>query len=93
MPIRIYKVRLSSDGQHEAHITHLQSDRGIETREQVVENIDKYHYVYYVVRPEGKGNIGVETAYYGTILGGGHEYVKPKPDNTTTDNLLSLPRF
>jgi hypothetical protein len=94
LPATITKVHVDvpEDGhEHQAHITKLLTSMGIETREQVVYNIDNLKMKYVTKPPVGHG-AEVETAHYGTILGG-HRYVKTKPDETKVDNLLLLPRF
>jgi hypothetical protein len=91
MSYRITHVRLSSGGTTVEHITDVKgvSDSGsafTETVAQVVGYL-KRGMSYYV-------SVGGNTiAVTHSTSGSGREYIKTKPDATTKDNLLSLPRF
>jgi hypothetical protein len=90
MPYKITEVKLSSGGYKEEHIIEVKgvSDSGTafhETVPQVVSYLATYRY-YVSIR----GNT-IDVIHQKSSTG--HEYIRTKPDGTTTDNLLSLPRF
>lgn len=91
MSYRITEVKLSIGGYKEEHIIEVKgkSDGGTnfhETVKQVITYIDA-NYKYYV---SIKGNT-IDVIHQTSSAG--NEYIRTKPDGTTTDNLLSLPRF
>lgn len=91
MDYKITHVRLSSGGSSEEHITHVKevSDSGTVYEETVavVVNYLKQGTRYYV-------SIGGNTTdVIHQKSSAGNEYIRTKPDSTTKDNLLSLPRF
>lgn len=91
MSYKITHVRLSSGGTTVEHITDVKgvNDNGTgftETVAQVVMYL-KRGLKYYV----SVGGNTVDVTYSTSALG--REYIKTKPDSTTKDNLLSLPRF
>ena len=91
MSYKITHVRLSSGGYTEEHITDVKgvgSDGTsfIETVAQVVGYL-KLNIRYYV----SIGGNTIDVIHQKSSSG--HEYIRTKPDGTTRDNLLSLPRF
>jgi hypothetical protein len=90
MAFKITEVKLSSGGYKEEHIIEVKGvgDSGSafhETVKQVVGYLATYRYYVSI-----KGNtIDVITQKSSA----GNDYIRTKPDSTTTDNLLSLPRF
>lgn len=91
MPYKITHVRLSSGGYNEEHITDVKgiSDGGsafTETVAQVVSYL-KLNIRYYV---SVNGNT-IDVIHQKSSSG--NDYIRTKPDSTTKDNLLSLPRF
>ncbi|MCR8559286.1 DUF3892 domain-containing protein [Mucilaginibacter sp. BJC16-A38] len=91
MGYKITHVRLSSGGYAEEHITDVKGvgDSGgsfTETVAQVVSYL-KMDMKYYVsIR-------GYTITVIHQKSSSGKEYIRTKPDSTTTDNLLSLDRF
>ena len=90
MPYKITHVRLSSGGYAEEHITDVKgvSDSGVnftETVEQVVGYLKTMRY-YVSINGNTIDVISQKSS-------SGKDYIRTKPDGTTTDNLLSLPRF
>ena len=86
---KITHIRLSDEYTSTTEkITHIKlSDGVVETIAQAVEYIDDNH-VYYYVNSYGN-TTEVETVH---PLGRA-PYIRTKANSTTTDNLLSLPRF
>ncbi|WP_068786631.1 DUF3892 domain-containing protein [Paenibacillus phocaensis] len=87
---QITHIRLSDPwGSNTEHITHVMLSGGtVETREEVVRYIDGGHEYFYTHGPWNT-KAYVETVHpYGRPA-----YIRTKANNTTTDNLLSLPRF
>jgi hypothetical protein len=91
MGYRITHVRLSSGGTTEEHITDIKevSDSGATYTETVAQAIEylKKGTRYYV----SIGGNTIDVIHQKSSSG--NEYIRTKPDSTTTDNLLSLPRF
>ncbi|MGV9033301.1 DUF3892 domain-containing protein [Lactococcus lactis] len=86
---KITHIRLSDECPSTTEkITHIKlSDGDVETIAQAVRYIDDNH-VYYYVNSYGN-TTEVETVHpYGR-----DPYIRTKANSTTTDNLLSLPRF
>lgn len=91
MSYKITHVRLSSGGYSVEHITDVKgiSDNGTaftETVAQVVMYL-KRGLRYYV----SVGGYTIDVTH--STSASGREYIKTKPDSTSKDNLLSLPRF
>ena len=89
--IYVTAVKLSPGGTRPSHITDLRwrdtGSTGEWSRPQMVKWIDtggiaKVHNAY-----------GLDPTVRTVHPTYGEPYVQTKPDNTTTDNLLSLPRF
>lgn len=88
MSYQITHIRLSSTGYSNEHITHVKLSSGVqETVQQVVSYIDA-KFEYYYTSANGSKAI-VETVH----PVGKAAYIRTKANNTTQDNLLSLPRF
>ncbi|MEC0139738.1 DUF3892 domain-containing protein [Paenibacillus macerans] len=84
---RVIAVRVEAPGTHEQHITHFKTNAGtVMDREQMLLML-AFGAVYYTLE-DGK-RAELETAQTDS----GTPYVKTKPDYTTRNNLLSLPRF
>jgi hypothetical protein len=90
MPYKITHVRLSSGGYTEEHITDVKgiSDAGVSFTETVAQVVGYLKTMKYYVSIKGN-TIDVISQKSST----GREYIRTKPDGTTVDNLLSLPRF
>lgn len=89
MAYQITHVRLSDDNTTSTeHITHVKLSSGVvETKAQVVKYIDSGMEYYYTLSDNSK-------AYVETVRPVGRDpYIRTKANNTTKDNLLSLPRF
>lgn len=85
---QITHIRLSSTGNSTEHITHVKLSTGtIETVSQVVKYIDSNFEYYYTT---GGGSKAVVESVHPT---GRPAYIRTKANNTTKDNLLSLPQF
>lgn len=89
MAYEITHVRLTSEYQNdEEHITDVKlSDGTEETVTQVVHFIDALMEYYFTAR--NGSHADVESVH----PSGRNPYIRTKPNHTTTDNLLSLPRF
>lgn len=88
MASEITHVRLSHGGTDERHITEVMLATGLTfTREQIVDHIElKLEYFF----TTGDGRKATVEAVRPSV---GSPYIRTKADNTTKDNLLSLPRF
>lgn len=88
MAQEITHVRLDNVyGNSEQHISQVKLSSGIiQSVQQAVSNIDT-HVDYYFTDHNGK-KAEVESVHHGYSA-----YIRTKPNQTTTDNLLSLPRF
>jgi hypothetical protein len=86
---QITHIRLSSSSSTSSeHITHIKLSGGIEeTREQAVRFIDSGQEYYYTSSSNSKAI--VETVH----PTGRAAYIRTKGNSTTSDNLLSLPKF
>lgn len=88
MSYQITHVRLSFDGNQEEHITDVKLSVGIiQTRDEVVRNIDRGQQYYFVIGGGRSAKVISVHPYFGP------PYIRTAPDNTLKDNLLSLPRF
>lgn len=89
MAYQIIAVRLDFEFyKTEDHITEVKLyDGTIETVPQVVKYIDS-NYRYYFTS-SNRNEVDVEAVHPNS----GAAYIRTKPNNTTRDNLLSLPRF
>jgi hypothetical protein len=89
MAYQITHVRLSDDSATSTeHITDVRlSDGAEETKAQVVKYIDQGMEYYYTQSTGSRAD--VETVH----PTGRTPYIRTKANNTTRDNLLSLPRF
>lgn len=89
MSFQIVGVHVESPRTHERHISKVKlKDGTVETRKQVVNYIDNLHLDYYYTVGGGrKPRVITSTSSSGT------KYIRTHPDDTTRDNLLSLPRF
>lgn len=90
MPSKITHIRLSENyATSSDRITHVKIDFGtIETVEQVIYYIDSIPMEYYYT--DSNGSKAVVETVHPTI---GKPYIRTKANNTTSDNLLNLPRF
>lgn len=85
---------MQSGGDRPSHITHLKWENpntgktGQSTKQEIVDWIDEKNGSAAVRNPYG-ANAPVHTVHPAI----GPDFVQTKADNTTTDNLLSLPRF
>lgn len=85
---RIVKVRVAHPGTMEQHITDFLMDSNQEfTREQMVFYWKLDNGAFYTDENGKKAFLVVARSDSGV------EYVKTKPDSTTKNNLLNLPRF
>jgi hypothetical protein len=88
MSSRIIAIKVEAPGTHEQHITHFKLDTN-----NVMEKIAMILYVqmspdtFYTNEDNRTAYLEIATSANGT------RYVKTKPDSTTKNNLLSLPRF
>lgn len=89
MAYRITNVRVDSESYHtEDHITDVKLSTGsIESVANVVSHIDRHAEYYFTARNGSRAQ--VESVH----PAGRTAYIRTKPNQTTTDNLLSLPRF
>ena len=87
---KITHIRMSAGGTSVEHITNVKgtSDNGTFTNTvaEIVAYLKK-GYQFHVVRDGYNITVTYSTSSSGL------EYIKTKPDSTTKDNLLSLPRF
>jgi hypothetical protein len=91
MSNRITHIRKPNVNSSVEHITHV---RGLNSKGEVFElNVPqvieylKNNYLFHVQ----VGNISANVIYQRSALG--NEYIRTESDNTTRDNLLSLPQF
>lgn len=85
---QITHIRLSNNGYSTEHITHVKLYAGtVETVDQVVKYIDTNFEYYYTT---GGGSKAIVESVHPV---GKPAYIRTKANNTTKDNLLSLPRF
>lgn len=89
MVYEIVQVRLGNPyGTTEDRITEVKLSTGnVQTVRDVVNYINSYHEYYFTDR---NGN---QTYVEVVPFQGRSSYIRTKPNQTTTDNLLSLPRF
>jgi hypothetical protein len=88
MAYQITHIRLSNFGNSTEHITHIKLSNGMfETKAQAVRNIDSGREYFYTVSYISKAFVETVHPY------GREPYIRTKANSTTTDNLLSLPRF
>lgn len=88
MASRIVEVRVVQPGTHEQHISDFKMDTGTKfTKAQMVIYVAMSPGSYYTNEYGKKAEVVI--AYTDKD----EAYVKTQPDNTTKNNLLSLPRF
>lgn len=88
MGTRIIAVRVAEPGTHEQHITDFKTNSGnVMPKISMIGFINYWGNVYYTLEDGKRAELVI--AYDSN----GMPYVKTKADNTTKNNLLSLPRF
>jgi hypothetical protein len=88
MPSQIVAVRVESPGTHEQHITDFKLDSGTQmSKISMILYVEMSPDTFYTNEDKKKAYLEIATSTSGT------RYVRTKPDNTTKNNLLSLPRF
>lgn len=88
MASRITNVRVAQPGTHEQHITDFKMDTGTAfTKSQMVAYVSMSPGSYYTSADGKRAEVIVAQSENNV------PYVKTKPDSTTKNNLLSLPRF
>lgn len=94
--LRVTQIRMAPPlfGLYVPSFEHIEllklSDGQIKTRDQVVDDILNHRADYYTDESPFAPRAYLEVQYRGLING---PYVRTRPDCTTANNLLSLPRF
>lgn len=88
MGTKIVAVRVAAPGTHEQHITDFKSESGnVIPKESLISLIANFGLSYYTLVGGKRAELIVSLSQEG------NKYVKTESDDTTANNLLSLPRF